>query len=89
VFDWDEHNSVHIERHNLSQEDAEDALLDPRRIGTPAHDVGGEERRAIIGATSAGRIIVVVVTKRHGLIRVVTARDADDREKRRYRGRGK
>jgi uncharacterized DUF497 family protein len=51
--------------------------------------VGGEERRAIIGATSAGRIIVVVVTRRHDLIRVVTARDADEREKRRYRGRGK
>lgn len=89
MFDWDEYNSEHIAGHGISQEDAEDALLDPRRLSAAAYDSDGEERRAIIGATSAGRLLFVVVTRRDGLIRVVTARDAIDREKKRYRTRGK
>ena len=89
MFEWDEHNSAHIEVHGLSPEEVEEALLDPRRLGTPAYDVAGEERRGLIGTTSDGRIIFVVVTRRGGLVRVVTARDADEREKRRYRRRGK
>jgi len=37
----------------------------------------------------AGRLLVVVLTRRAGLIRIVTARDATQGEKKRYRTRGK
>lgn len=89
MFDWDEHNETHIATHDLSPEEAEEALFDPRRIGVAAYDVAGDERRGIIGATLAGRILFVVITRRGDLIRVVTARDGNEREKKRYRRKGK
>lgn len=89
MFDWDEHNTAHIDAHSLSQEEVEDAILDPRRVSVSVYDLDGEERRGIIGATITGRILFVVVTRRNDLLRVVTARDVNEREKRRYRGKGK
>lgn len=89
MFEWDEYNSTHIEEHSLEPEDVEEALLDPRRLGMPAYNVAGEVRRGMLGATGAGRILFVVVTRRGDAVRVVTARDANDWEKRRYRTRGK
>lgn len=89
VFDWDERNEEHIAGHGLYPEEVEDAVLDPRRIGAPAYDVAGEERRGLIGATAAGRVLFVVLARRADLIRVVTAYDANEQQKRRYRRRGK
>lgn len=89
MFDWDEGNADHIAEHGLEPEEVEDALLDPDRIGAPAYDAGGESRRAILGATSAGRVLFVIVTRRGDLLRVVTARDATKSEQLRYRRKGK
>jgi uncharacterized DUF497 family protein len=84
VFDWDDSNVDHIARHQVQPEEAEEALTDPRRIGAPAYDVENEQRRAILGATVDGRILFVVYTIRHGKPRVVAARDATARQRRRY-----
>ena len=59
------------------------------RIAAAAYNVPREKRWALLGATEAGRILFVVYTHRHDDIRVITARDATDRQKRRYRKRGK
>ena len=89
MFEWDEHNSEHVAEHGLDPDDVEEALIDPRRLGAPAYDVNGEERRAVIGTTCAGRLLFVVVTRRGDFIRVVTARDVTEREKKRYHRRAK
>ncbi len=89
MFDWDEFNTSHVQRHGLEPGDVEEAARDPRRLGVPASNIGGEERRAVLGATGGGRLLVVVMTRRAGLIRIVTARDATPGEKKRYRTRGK
>ncbi|MGH2801737.1 MAG: BrnT family toxin [Thermoleophilaceae bacterium] len=65
--------------------DAEDGLLDPARIGVPAYRARGEQRWAALGATEDGRVLFVVFTRRRSKVRVITARDAAPREKRRYR----
>ncbi len=87
TFDWDEANLEHIARHGVSPLEVEEAVTDPRRLGVPAYNLRGEVRWAVLGATEAGRVLFVVLTRRHGRIRVVTARDATPREKRRYRRR--
>ena len=87
TFDWDDDNVGHIGEHGVEPEEAEDALLDPRRLSTAARRVTGERRFAAIGATEEGRILLVVFTVRHGMVRVVTAHDASSRDKRRYRRR--
>lgn len=86
LFDWDAENADHIvERHGITPAEAEEAMADPRRIRADAYQVPGEQRRAIVGATEGGRILYVVYTRRGGMVRVVTARDAVATEQRRYR----
>lgn len=85
IFDWDNANIDHIIRHNIIPLEVEDALIDPRRIGTSPRKLSEEKRWAVLGSTSEGRILFVVFTRREGMIRVVTARDATEQEKRRYR----
>ena len=85
MFDRDDANVDHLARHNVTPEEAEEALQDPRRIGTPAYEVESERRWALIGATEDGRVLFVVFTRRGRQGRVVTGQDATPREKRRYR----
>lgn len=89
MFDWDEGNLDHIAEHGIDAEETEEALLDPRRVPAPAYRVLHERRRAALGSTSAGRLLFVVFTHRPERIRIITARDATARERRRYRQRGK
>jgi uncharacterized DUF497 family protein len=84
-FEWDDGNVEHIERHGVTPQEVEEALLDSRRHGTGAYSTAGERRSAVVGATEDGRILFIVYTWRHGRIRVVTARDADQAQRRRYR----
>ncbi len=65
----------------------EEAFLDPGRFGVEAYGVPGEGRRAVVGAADAGRILFMVYTMRGEKVRLITARDADDNDKRRYRAR--
>jgi uncharacterized DUF497 family protein len=44
----------------------------------------GEARYGAIGSTEDGRVLVVVFTRRRGMIRVIGARDAPRPERRRY-----
>lgn len=74
-FDWNFGNLDHIARHKVEPEEAEEAVTDPAAI--PAKDVHrgpqGQRRTAIIGATEAGRVLLVVFEVRNRLVRVVTA----------------
>ncbi len=87
MYDWDENNETHVGRHGVEPFEAEEALEDPDRVGVAAYNVRGETRWATLGATEDGRILFVVFIRRRGGIRVATARDAEPREKRRYRRR--
>jgi uncharacterized DUF497 family protein len=88
LFDWDAANIAHVGRHGVAPEQAEDALLDPGRIGCDACGQDDKRRSAYIGSTDAGRALFVVTTRRRRRVRVVTARDASERERRRYRRQG-
>ncbi len=83
-FDWDDDNIEHIARHGVEPWEAEEAVGDPDRIARRRR--GG--RLAVIGATEAGRVLVVVLDRKdRGVWRVVTARDSGPNEKRSYRRR--
>jgi len=85
MFDWDDGNVGHLARHGVTRAEAEEALLDPRRIGASAYSTVTERRSAVIGATEDGRVLFVVFTRRGGDVRVIAARDATSKERRRYR----
>lgn len=84
-FDWDESHEDHILTHGVEPGEVEEALLDPEGFGTDAYDDPREQREALVGATGKGRILFVVYTIRGEKVRPVTARDASDAQKRRYR----
>jgi uncharacterized DUF497 family protein len=87
VLDWDEANSDHVAEHGIEPEEVEKALKDPKSIGAAANNTAGERRWAVLGATEAGRVFLVVFARRGALVRLITARDANRAQKRRYRGR--
>jgi hypothetical protein len=72
LFDWDSANINHIVEHDVSPEEAEEAILnDPLDVGYDV--VNGEERWSYLGETNEGMILRVVITMRGSRIRVLTA----------------
>ncbi len=81
-FDWDEANLAHVSKHGFSREDAESAILDPRRVPTFAkREVGGEIRYGIIGKGVGGDILHVVFSLRGKRVRPFHCREANRSEK--------
>jgi uncharacterized DUF497 family protein len=84
-FEWDDQNVDHIARHGVEPDEAE-AVLD----NSPLVLQTGEGRYLAYGETDNGRyLLVVFVRKSGGVMRVITARDLTDAEKKRYRRRRK
>ena len=79
-FHWDNGNIEHIARHEVTPQEAEQVIEnDPLDAGVVFRN--GETRTVHLGETDANRVLVVVVTERNGLYRVVTARPADRKER--------
>jgi uncharacterized DUF497 family protein len=80
-FEWDEHNEEKLlRRHNVSALEAEQSFANPhtrRRV---------EDAMLMLGVTDSGRMLFLAYQqKTGGLVRVYTAREMTDRERRTYR----
>jgi uncharacterized DUF497 family protein len=85
-FEWDpEKARQNIAKHGLSFEEAATAFGDPLSITRfdPDHSED-EDRFLLLGASHAGRLVVVSHTHRGGRVRVISARLASKRERRTY-----
>jgi hypothetical protein len=83
-FEWDEQkNRINIEKHGISFEDAKAIFEDVRITAVDTRQSYGEIRNISLG-TVHGRICVVVYTERKGVKRIISARKANQRERRRY-----
>jgi uncharacterized DUF497 family protein len=85
-FDWDEANSAkNWERHRVTPEEAEDLFFHEPLVvrGDTVHSKG-ERRYQALGQTAAGRLLFVAFTVRRKLIRVISARDMNQREAEEY-----
>ena len=86
VFDRDEANLEHIEKHGFTPKDAEVAILDSSRISSFAKQSENDEKRfGIVGRSAGGAILHVVFVIRNGRVRPFHLREANAAEKRRYR----
>lgn len=77
-FDWDDDNILHIARHQFSPEEVEEVFAGE-------HKVRRARRKLYIalGETLDGRLTFVVFLRlTKGVVRVITARDMDDAERR-------
>jgi len=78
VFDWDAGNLTHIAKHEVTPEEAEQAIQgNPLDIELQvAEGSNGEERLLQLGETAKGRILQLLTTWRGGKVRVISAWDA-------------
>lgn len=80
-FDWDPANIDHIARHKV---EPEEGCRTPAALPFAAHrGPHGQPRFGVLGATEAGRVLVVL-EERQDRLRVVTARPATEAERARY-----
>ena len=86
-FEWDAGNvDKNWIKHRVSQEECEEAFFDPhkRLLGESVALEDGEKRYLQLGRTSKNRLLFIVFTMRRTKIRVISARDLNHREKKRY-----
>ena len=78
---WDDWNEEHVARHNVSRGEVEEVCF-----GHPFVVRIRRSRYRIMGQTEAGRYLAVILDSREGKeFYVVTARDATEPERRRFR----
>jgi uncharacterized DUF497 family protein len=79
---WDAWNVAHIARHQVTPEEVEAVCH-----GEPVEGEAYGGRLMLIGPTGTGRMLAVVLSPQAdpGVFYVVTARDADRKERRLYR----
>jgi uncharacterized DUF497 family protein len=84
-FEWDEAKSAsNLRKHGIDFDDAMRVFLDPRRlIAEDQRFPYGERRLQVLGSVD-GRILFVACTWRGGVCRLISARKANARERRRY-----
>ncbi|MGA2184991.1 MAG: BrnT family toxin [Bryobacteraceae bacterium] len=80
-FDWDDDNMLHIERHQFTPEEAEEVFAGDYQVRRTR-----QRRYIALGETFDSRLAFVVFRRLpRGVIRVVTARDMEDSERRLFR----
>jgi uncharacterized DUF497 family protein len=84
-FEWDPTKAAsNLRKHGVPFEYATRVFLDPhRRDRVDARRHSGEERRITAGAIES-RVYVVIYTQRRSVIRLISARKANDRETKKY-----
>jgi uncharacterized DUF497 family protein len=86
LFEWDLMKARgNLTRHAISFDEASTVFRDPfsMTVADPLHSEG-EERFVLIGQSQRGRMLVVVHMERGDRIRIISARLATSKERKRY-----
>lgn len=85
-FEWDVRKaSPNAFKHGVTFNEATTVFADGLSVtGRDLDHSDGEARYLTFGVSTAGRILAVSHTDRHGFIRIISAREATRREKRIY-----
>ncbi|MBI4875310.1 MAG: BrnT family toxin [Acidobacteria bacterium] len=85
-FEWDEHNSQkNWEKHKVAVRECEQVFFNvPLVVEADPRHSQREPRFYCLGRTDSGRLLFVVFTARGRLIRVISARDMNRKEREVY-----
>ena len=85
-FEWDEANTQkNWERHGVTPEEAEDVFFnEPLIVRSDTQHSKREKRHYALGRTDGGRHLFVAFTIRGSLLRVISVRDMNRRERSAY-----
>jgi uncharacterized DUF497 family protein len=80
-FEWDDDNVQHIARHEFTPDEVEEVFAGAHKVRRAR-----QKRYMALGETLDGRLAFVVFLRlQGGRVRVITARDMDDNERRLFR----
>lgn len=85
-FEWDSNKAnVNLKKHGVSFEEAITVFYDAlaATFDDPEHSVG-EARYLTVGYSARSRLLVVYHTERRGAVRIIGARRATPRERKRH-----
>jgi uncharacterized DUF497 family protein len=85
-FEWDRNKAAkNRTKHNVSFEEAVTAFYDRLAVTFDDPDHSRSERRLItVGYSTQGHLLVVCHTERRGAVRLISARRATKRERKRH-----
>ena len=89
-FHWDQGNiDKNLIKHNVENWESEQVFFNKPLLvlDDPKHSIP-EKRWAAFGKTDADRFLIVIFTKRGDLIRVISARDMNKKERKFYDEKG-
>lgn len=89
-FQWDEGNlDKNLLKHQVQNWECEQIFFNEPLVilDDPKHSLS-EKRWAAFGKTDAGRLLTIIFTKREKLLRVISARDMNRKEKKFYEKSG-
>ena len=86
TFEWDPLKArTNLQKHGVSFSEAVSAFTDQLSVTIPDPDHSeGEERFLLLGLSDEGRLLIVVHADRGEKIRIISAREANRRERRQY-----
>jgi len=85
-FQWDQGNiDKNLIKHNVENWESEQVFFNKPLLvlDDPKHSIH-EKRWAALGKTDADRFLIVIFTRKGGLIRVISARDMNKKERKFY-----
>jgi uncharacterized DUF497 family protein len=85
-FQWDDGNShKNLAKHNVQNWECEQVFFNqPILILDDSGHSASEKRWAAFGKTDSNRLLVIIFTKRSNLLRVISARDMNNKERQYY-----
>jgi uncharacterized protein len=86
-FQWDAGNSdKNLVKHNVQNWECEQVFFNQPLLVLDdlGHSSVIEKRWAVLGKTDANRLLIIIFTKRNNLLRVISARDMDHKERHYY-----
>lgn len=84
-FEWDFGNLEHIKKHKVSSKECEEVFFSiPIIVGLDIKHSEVEKRFEVLGKSKKGRRVFLVYTLRENYIRVISARDQNKKERRKY-----
>lgn len=85
-FDWDEGNvTKNWEKHKVTRIECEQVFFNrPFVMGDDTRHSKREKRWYLLGKTDQGRLLFLVFTIRVNIIRVISARDMNKKERKQY-----
>ena len=88
-FDWDQGNLEHIKKHNVNDRESEEVFLNNPLIVNEDETLSQtEERFRVYGKTNKDRLLLVIITIRKHKIRVISARNQTNRERKEFQRGG-